>query len=149
MWSTTTSSDGASEASLATAFTDGALEMTSEDLPNVGTQASLVRMDATDLPGDVWVEYVIVQRDQYVFFVSTQGSLLMDMPESEGIDRSLPTVDIATAITDGEASPGAPVFAENGTSTGGLWGFMLPTDDPLLAGVEAIFDSVLFPVPDA
>lgn len=141
--------DAGSEASLATVFADGTVEITSEDLPDVGTQASLVRMDATELPGDVWLEYVTVQRDQYVFFISAQGSRLMDMPAIDGIDRSLPTVDIATAITDGEASPDAPEFADDGTSTGGLWSFMLPADDPLLAGVEAIFDSVLFPVPDA
>ncbi len=141
--------DAESEASLATVFSDGTVEITSEDLLDIGTQASRVRIDATELPGNVWLEYVTVQRDQYVFFVSSQGSLLMGMPGSDGPDRSLPTVDIATAMTDGDASADAPVFAEDGTSTGGLWSFMLPADDPLLAGVEAIFDSVLFPVPDA
>lgn len=141
--------DAGAQASLATVFANGAVEITSEALPDIGSRAPLVRMDATELPGDVWLEYVTVQRDQYVFFVSAQGSLLMDMPGNDGIDRSLPTVDIAAAITDGQASPDAPVFAEDGTSTGGLWGFMLPADDPLLAGVEAILDSVPFPVPDA
>ncbi|CAN5813296.1 hypothetical protein BH20CHL2_BH20CHL2_06970 [soil metagenome] len=112
--------DAGSEASLATVFSDGTVEITSENLLDIGTQASRVRMDATELPGDVWLEYVTVQHDRYVFFVSSQESLLMGMPGSDGPDRSLPTVDIATAITDGDASPDAPVFAVDGTSTGGL-----------------------------
>lgn len=131
--------------SLPAVYPGGTLEST--DLPNVGSQATLIRMDYRGSGSEVWWEYAIVQRDRYVFFVAADASVFLSMPGSDDVDRSLPTVEIATAIASGEPSPEEPAFSEDGTSTGGLWGFMLPADDPLLAGLVAIHDSIIFPIP--
>jgi hypothetical protein len=135
------------EASMPDVFSDGTPEVTSEALPGVGSQAILIRVDVefADQRGAVWMENVIVQRDQYVFFVLAQASILMGMPEAESTDLSLPTVDIASAVASGEPSPDEPEFRDDGTSTGGLWGFMPPAGDPLLMGLVPIQDVVVFP----
>ena len=70
------------------------------------------------------------------------------MPGSDDIDTSLPTVELAAEIaTYGEPSTDEPTFREDGTSTGGLWGFMPPADDPLLRGLVPIRDTILYPTP--
>ena len=105
-------------------------------------------MDSTGGGSDVWLEYAIVQRDQYVFLVTAQGRAFSNDPASKDIDKTLPTEAIVTAIArDGQPSPNEPTFNEDGTSTGGLWGFMLPADDPLLAGLAPIHDTVISPTP--
>jgi hypothetical protein len=142
------------EASVAGVFPHGTQDVTSEDLPDIGSQATLVRIDYTGQVSEVWLEYVTVQRDQYVFFVSADGSVFVNMPGSDDVDKSLPTVEIAAAIaTNGHPSPNEPTFEptfmEDGTSTGGLWGFMPPADDPLLMGLVPVQDSILYPNPGA
>lgn len=136
-------------ASIAPAFPNGTREITSEQLPDIGSQATLVRMDYTEESSRVQLEYVIVQREQYVFFVNAHMSAV-SMPGSDDIDVSLPTVAIATSIaSNGEPSPDAPMLMEDGTSSGGLWGFMLPADDPLLKGLVPVHDTTLYPMPNA
>lgn len=44
------------EASLTTVFTDGTQEVSSEDLPNIGEQATLVRMNYAGQGSEVWLE---------------------------------------------------------------------------------------------
>ena len=138
-------------ASLANVFPDdGTQDITAEDLPGIGSQATLVRSDYTGPGSSVWLEYVTVQRDQYVFFVSATGSIFLDTPGSDDVDTSLPTVAIATAIaSEGEPSPEEPVYMDDGTSTGGLWGFMLPANDPLLMGMVPFADIILYPRPSS
>lgn len=136
------------DASLSNVFPGG--EVTSKDLPSVGSQATLIRMDYIGPGSEVWYEYVFVQWDQYVIFVSADGSVFSMTPGIEDVDKSLPTVEIATAIaTNGEPSPDETVFMEDGTSTGGLWGFMLPAHDPLLKGLVPVYDSIFYPTPRA
>lgn len=138
----------AAETSIAPAFPDGTVGITSEDLPTVGTQAMLVRMDYSEDESEFWMEFVTVQRDEYVFFVSANGSILFSTPETDDFDKSLPAEAIATAIaTDGEPSPDESNFVEDGTSTGGLWGFMIPANDPLLMGLVPFQDTILYPNP--
>ena len=138
------------EASLSGVFTGGTQEITTENLPGVGTQATLVRSEYAGQGSEVWLEYVIVQRDRYVFFVSADGSVFLNMPGSDDVDKSLPTVAIAATIsTIGEPSPDEPILMEDGMSTGGLWGFMLPSDNPLLMGLVPVHDSILYPTPSA
>ncbi|HYH12615.1 MAG TPA: hypothetical protein VD789_09705 [Thermomicrobiales bacterium] len=128
--------------------TDGSQEITSEDLPDIGSRASLVRLDHTGQGSTFWLEYVTVLRDQYVISVSATGSVWDAVPGSDEVDRSLPTVDIAAGMAQvGEPSPDEPVFMDDGTSTGGLWGFMPSADDPLLMGLVPSQDFVLFPIP--
>lgn len=137
------------EASLSGVYEDGTQDITTEELPGIGSQATLVRSDYADEGTEVWLEYVIVQRDKYVFFVRADGSVFLMVPGSDDVDKSLPTQAIATAIsTGGEPSPDEPVFKEDGTSSGGLWGFMLPFDDPLLMGLVPFQDTILYPMTD-
>ena len=127
---------------------DGTLEITIRELPGIGSQAVLSRLDYSSPATNSWIEYVTVQRDAYVFLVSARGSVSPDAPGSAEVDTSLPTVDIATEMaTNGAPSPDEPVFSEDGTSTGGLWGFMPAHDDPLLADLVPQMDTVLYPLP--
>jgi len=138
------------EASVAGVIPDGTQDVTSEDLPDIGSQATLVRVDHTGQGSNVWLQYVTVQRDRYVFLVSTEGSVFANMPGSDDVDTSLPTVEIAAAIAaHGEPSPHEQAFREDGTSSGGLWEFMLPADHPLLMGLVPVHDSILYPIPGA
>lgn len=136
------------EGSVAGVFSDGTLDVTSETLPDIGSQAMLVRVDYIEERSNVWMEYVVVQRDQYVFFVSASGRVFGNMPGSADVDTSLPTVELAAQIAaHGEPSTDEPTFREDGTSTGGLWGFMPPADDPLLRGLVPYGDFILYPTP--
>ena len=47
-----------------------------------------------------------------------------------------------------DATSAEPVFAENGMSTGGLWGFMPAQSDPLLIDLVPKMDQVLFSAPE-
>lgn len=134
------------EASLAGVFSDGTPDVTS---PDIGAQATLIRIDHIGEDSEVWTEYVIVQRDQYVFFVSADEAVFGNMPGSDDVDNSLPTVELAAEIaTRGEPSSDDPTFSKDGISIGGLWEFMPPADDPRLRGLVPIRDTVLYPTPD-
>lgn len=102
-------------------FSDDTQAVTSEALPDIGEQATLIRIDYMGESIDVWVEYVIVQRDQYVFFVSADGSVFVNMPGSDVSKSSRPTVELAAEIAArGERSSDESTFSDDGTSTGGL-----------------------------
>ena len=138
------------EGSVAGVFSDGTQEVTSEALSDIGSQAMLVRVDHVGEDSDVWMEYVIVQRGQYVFFVGADGSVFVNTPGSDDVDMSLPTVELAAEIAaHGEPSSDESTFSDDGSSTGGLWEFMPPVDDPLLRGLVPIRDTVLYPNPRA
>ncbi len=134
--------------SFATAFPDGTQEIIIEDLPDVGTQATLAGTDFAGGISRIWVEYVTVQLDQYVLLVSSSANAIIRTPGSDPADPELQTVPLATTIAaDGELSPDEPTFVGDGTSTGGLWGFMPASDDPLLMGLVPISDIVIYPYP--
>lgn len=129
------------------AFQGGTREITNEDPPDVGTRATLARMDYASEISRKWLEYVTVQRDQYVFVVASDASAFIHTPGSDPAAPTLPTVPLATAIAAGEPSPDEPTFVADGASTGGLWGFLPASDDPLLMGLVPLSDSVLYPRP--
>ncbi len=137
------------EASMPHLFDDGTQEITTEALPDVGTQAARIRLEHTEPGITVWTENVIVQRNQYVFIVTSTADdgLFGMMGEGEPADTPLPTAGIAAAVADGDPSPDDPTFSDDGTSTGGLWGFMLQPGDPLLMGLVPVGDSVIYPMP--
>lgn len=132
---------------LATAFLVRAQELTTDDLPGVGSRAMITRLDHASDDDRMWVEYVTVQRDRYVLFVAVFAVPVVPTPGSEPARPSIPTVQLATAIAADGPSPDAPIFMENGTSTGGLWGFMPASDDPLLDGLIPIADAIVYPAP--
>ncbi len=136
------------EESFSGAFQGGTQEITTEPLPGVGTQATLARMDFASEISRVWLEYVTVQRDRYVFVVRSDAFAFIHTPGSDPADPTLPTVPLATAIAaDGQPSPDEPTFTADGTSTGGLWGFMPASDDRLLMGLAPLSDFVTYPMP--
>ena len=81
-----------------------------------------------------------------MFFVSAAANVVLVVQGNAAVDASLPTVQIATAIAvNGEASPKEEKFVADGTSTGGQWGFMPASDDPLLMALVPVLDVILFP----
>lgn len=136
------------EASMPHLFDDGTQEVISETLPDAGSRAVRIRLEHTEPGVTAWTENVIVQRDRYVFIVTaTADAFAPPLSEGEPADTSLPTAEIAAAVASGEPSPDEPVFADDGTSSGGLWGFMLPAGVPLLMGLVPIGDVIISPTP--
>ncbi len=91
----------------------------------------------------------MVQRDQYVFFVTVEASTFIHRGGSEPTAPTMPTVALATAFAEtGEPSPDDPTIEADGTSTGGLWGLMPATDDPLLMGLVPLREFNLYPTPN-
>lgn len=128
--------------------------ITSEDLPGIGTQAMRSSLVITATSDDGWTiettfEYITVQRDAYIFVVgpmSGRGPVEGALPDDT--ESSNPMIDLATAMADhGAPASDEVVFAEDGTSTGGLWEFMPVPGDPLLMGLVPFQDSISFPPP--
>jgi hypothetical protein len=69
----------------------------------------------------------------------------------EGSDESLfaTTEGLMTWITETGAPGGEVEYADDGGSTGGLWGFFPPAGDPVVAGLLNTSDDIVFPVPGA
>jgi hypothetical protein len=128
-------------------------ELTYEELADIGTQAALARLvisdEANATTNEVIFEYVTVQRDQYVFVVTVQsnrGPYEGSLPAIG--DLASPAIALATDLAaNGQPSEEEAVFSEDGTSTGGLWGFMPAEGDPLLVGLTPYMDFVQFPAP--
>ncbi len=125
----------------------------SEDLTGIGDQAMRSHLVITST-GQGWTrqtsfQYVTVQRGEFVFVVFAQGSVgpVESLPAAS--DQSDPMIDLAVQIvSDGQVSPDESVFAEDGTSTGGLWEFMPAQGDPLLMGLVPWMDQVMYPAPE-
>lgn len=132
---------------------DGQERLISEDLTGIGDQAMRSQLAITST-GQGWTrqtsfQYITVQRGKFVFVVSAQSSLgpVESLPATSG--QPDPMIDLAVQIvSDGQVSPDEPAFAEQGTSTGGLWGFMPAQSDPLLMGLAPWMDQVLYPAPE-
>lgn len=132
---------------------DGQERLMSEDLTGIGDQATHSHITITSTSqgstSQTTLQYITVQRGEFVFVVSAMGRVgpVESLPEPG--DGPNPMIDLAVQIaSDGQVSPDEPVFAEDGTSTGGLWGFMPPEDDPLLMGLVPFTDQVLYPAPE-
>ncbi len=132
---------------------DGDERLVSEDLTGIGDGAtrSHLTITLTD-QGSIrqrTFQYLTVQRGEFMFVIAAQSSLgpVETLPApSDGLD---PMLDLAVQIvSDGEASPDEPAYAEDGTSTGGLWGLMPVSDDPLLMGLTPWIDQVAYPAPE-
>ncbi len=127
-------------------------DLTTEELADLGTQATLARLTMSsnndDLTNETTIEYVTVQRDEYVIVVastSLRGPYEGTLP-AIGEPPSA-TVDLATELAaNGQPSDEEAALSEDGTSTGGLWGFMPAEGDPLLHGLVPFMDMVMYPV---
>jgi hypothetical protein len=128
-------------------------ELTTEELTDIGTQAALARLVISDesngTTSETVFEYVTVQRDEYVLVVtvrSNRGPYEGSMPDIADLPSA--AIDLATGLaTNGQASDEAAAFSEDGTSTGGLWGFMPAEGDPLLIGLTPFRDMVMYRPP--
>ena len=133
---------------------DGEEKLLSKDLDGVGDQATHSQLTVTSTSGD-WVnqiifQYITVQQGDFVFVIFSQSRVgpVESLPATASTQPD-PMLDLATQIvTDGQPSADDPVYAQNGTSTGGLWGFMPAKDDPLMTGLVPMTDYVLYPVPE-
>jgi hypothetical protein len=131
----------------------GQERLISEDLTGIGDGAMRSQLTVTStgqgLTNQTTLQYITVQHGEFVFVVSGMSRVgpVESLPATgDGPD---PMLDLAGQIaSDGEVSPDEPVFAENGTSTGGLWGFMPAQGDPLLMGLVPFTDQVMYPVPE-
>ncbi|MDQ3656122.1 MAG: hypothetical protein M3457_13725, partial [Chloroflexota bacterium] len=118
------------------------------DLSGPGERSNLVRLDFADATGYQSQEYVLTLHDTYVFAVMT----IIGGPYEAGAtpvataDPTATALALATAlVANGQPSPDEAMFYEDGTSTGGDWGFMPAAEDPLLAGLLPTMDGQLYP----
>lgn len=120
----------------------GTPEVTTGDIADIGSRASYASLHtATSDEFEAWLEYVTVQRDNYVFIVWSLTSV-----ESEtGLATSIAAWVAQNGQPDGEEA----IFAADGGSSGGLWGFMPPTGEETLKGLIPVTDEVLYPAPGA
>ena len=129
---------------------DGQQKLISEDLTGIGDQATRARLTLTSEGGD-WInqnifQYVAVQRGEFVIVIYAQSSLGPVEEPPDVTDAPDPMLELATQIAiEGEPSPEEANYAQDGTSTGGLWGFMPETGDPLLLGLVPLWDQLLYP----
>ncbi len=130
------------EADVPSMAQDGTPEVNSGDIADVGTRARLVRLHtATSDEYETWLEFVTVQRDQYVFVVTSLTAV-----ESE---QGMATSVAAWVAHNGEVDGEEAIYAADGGSSGGLWGFMPPAGDDVLKGLIPISDEILYPAPEA
>lgn len=76
--------------------------------------------------------------DTYVFAVMTVTGGLYEAGATPvaTADPTATALGLATTlVANGQPSPDEAVFYEDGTSTGGDWGFMPAEGDPLLSGL--------------
>lgn len=118
----------------------GTPEVSTGDLADIGSQASYASLhSATSDEFEAWLEYVTVQRDNYVFIVWSLTSV--------EADTGLATSVAAWVAQNGQADGEEAIFAADGGSSGGLWGFMPPTGDAVLKGLIPVTDEVIYPTP--
>ncbi len=121
------------------------------DTPDLGDQATNARLSMTFDDGEsarrTTYQQIAVQRGEYVIFIGSVSEVgPMDELPAEPDDFD-PLLDLANQIAaEGQPSAEEAIFAEDGTSTGGLWGFMPVSGDPLLIGLVPLMDQILYPV---
>lgn len=120
----------------------GTPEVDTGDIADIGTRAFMARLHAaTSDEYETWLEFVIVQDDRYVFLVTSLTAV-----ESE---QGLATAVAAWVALNGEYAGDEAIFAADGGSSGGIWGFMPPTGNGTLKGLIPIVDEILYPAPAA
>jgi hypothetical protein len=82
-----------------------------------------------------------------IMIVADGEILFLLFAEAFNEDLFGPTDDLMTYLADTGAPDGEPAFDEGGGSTGGLWGYFPPADDPAVAGLFNLADRIVFPVP--
>ncbi len=119
---------------------DSTPEVSTGEIADIGTRASYASLHtATSDEFEAWLEYVTVQRDNYVIIVWSLTSVEADA----GLATSIAAWVAENGQPDGEEA----IFAADGGSSGGLWGFMPPTGDAVLKGLIPVTDEVLYPAP--
>ena len=87
----------------------------------------------------VAVRVIIARADAYILMAFGFGR------DAESVQA---TDELATwLVTEGSESDEPEMFAANGQSTGGLWGFMPASDAPFLDHLAAMEDEILAPAP--
>jgi len=117
----------------------GTPEVTGSGLADVGSQASVSTLRTTSGETETWLRHVTVQRDEYLFIVSS-------------LTGTEEMAEVANNLAAGIANNGKPagdeaIFVAEGGSTGGLWGFMPETGEQFLAGLIPVSDETLYPDP--
>lgn len=128
----------------------GKVSITSEAVPDLGTQATRMRMDITLTGGSNSTEFIFVQRDELIIVVSMGASSFAGTPDVLASEVKLPTQDVAELVlAEGQPSTDEVVYADDGTSTGGLWGIMPGTSSGIMLEMQMrpLQDVVIFPMP--
>jgi hypothetical protein len=123
------------------------------DLPDPGDQARSDQVTITTT-GANWArettleQLTVLDGDMVIVLesVSTRGSTASS---GELDDSRSPVVDLAAAmVTTTPEADTNPVFAADGTSTGGIWDVMPATDDSNVMGLVPTIDLTIFPPAD-
>ncbi len=118
------------------------------EVSDLGERGDLVRLDFVDATGYQSQEYILTLDDTYVFAVMTvtSGPLEAGATPVDTTDPSATALGLAiTLVTNGQPSPEEATFYEDGTSSGGDWGFLPAAGDPLLVGLLPTTDQQLYP----
>ena len=113
-------------------------EMSNQAIEGLGDEAHAFDTHFTGEGIDAYSRYLLVWDGESVFFNIIVG------PSLEAISA----VDLLMEymVEEGEFSPEPEVFAADGTSTGGIWGFFPANDHPALTGLAPTSDQIEFPV---
>lgn len=128
-----------------------AMAVTHESLTMDGTDhASVTRQQMDGANGTMAYDYVVFQRGQYLVMVSSSASTFDGSSNVPAWEAEFPNLEIASdmALTS-QPSTDEVVFADDGTSTGGLWGMMPGTDSGIMQEMQMrpLQDGVIFPMP--
>jgi hypothetical protein len=115
-------------------------EIIREDVDDLGDRAFSLEIADSASDSEGYYRLLFSQKDEYVFV-----AMALSLTE----DGNASADDLADyLVNDGEASNDDPEFNEDGSSTGGLWGFFPDDDDDLLGDLIPAGDEITFPVPD-
>ncbi len=109
-------------------------------IDNLGDSAHGFDISSTDVDAEDFYRYVMVRDDNYYFLIIVAAT----SPDATSSGDSL----AGYLVDEGETSTAEVSFNEDGTSTGGNWGFFPADDHESLGGLVPSVDEVLYPVPD-
>ena len=118
----------------------GEVDISEEEIEDLGDQAHAFTVYGADEALSGYFRLALAREGEYVFavfsFATTEDELV-------GADSVLEHM-----VDDGEMSGDDEEFVTDGTSTGGLWGFLPDNDHEALKELIPASDEILFPVPD-
>ena len=109
------------------------------EITDIGSQARMARLHTDSEGFESWLEFVTVQQDEYVFVVTSLTA--------EEAETGMATSVAAWMAMHGTNAGDEAIFAADGGSSGGIWGFMPPAGDAVLKGLIPIADEILHPTP--